>query len=287
MVYDINGSTISTAYGIGGNTLGEIYDRNGTPILNGTSLKVATYNVGQYYIGNAYPIPTEYKTEYSALQTEIFNNIVPDICLMQEATTLFCDDGTLADTFLSEWFTIFASTRGSIGFQAHKVASNGIPIEEYSEVAFTDAYGNYPGFETFSITVDDKEIFMVNTHLSTELTYQDSECADILNAISDKEYFIVCGDFNTDITSTSSTDYVHCIKPFIDLGASDANCGNFGIMQTYYATSSPTGTRYPTDHIIVSDNIYIKNAYIDTTKLTDNLSDKIDHVPLVAELIIA
>lgn len=289
MIYDINGSEIPSVYGISGNALATAYDKNGTPIpiISGDELKISTYNVGQYYIGNAYPIPTEYKEQYSALQTEIFNNISPDICLMQEATSLFCQDGTLADTFLSKWFSIFATTRGSIGFQAHKVASNGLPIEEYSEIPFTNAYGNYLGFETFYITVGGKDIFMVNAHLSTEQSYQDSEILDILNAVSDKEYFIVCGDFNTDITSTSSIDYVHCIKPFIDMGASDANCGNFGIMQTYYATSSPTGTRYPTDHIIVSENIYIKNAYIDTTKLTDNLSDKIDHVPLVAELIIA
>ena len=35
-----------------------------------------------------------------------------------------------------------------------------------------------------------------------------------------------------------------------------------------------------------SSNITIKDMYADTTKLTDGITDKIDHLPLIAELII-
>lgn len=289
-IYNVDGNAISLCYNKNGNALQNAYDVNGNVIWasSASSLKVATYNVGQYYIGNSHPIPTEYKTEYTNLQTTIFNNIQPDICLMQEATNLFCADGTLANTFLSTWFDTFQTTRGDIGYQAHKVATGGITIEDYTEVAFTHAVGNYPGYETFYITVDGKRIFMVNTHMTTSQSYQEAQCTEILNAVAGKEYFIICGDFNTVISALNDEDYIKCIKPFIDLGYKDANCGRFGIFPTYYDTSDPNADYKPaTDHIIVSPNITISDAWVNTTKLTDGLNDKIDHVPLVAELLIA
>lgn len=41
-----------------------------------------------------------------------------------------------------------------------------------------------------------------------------------------------------------------------------------------------------TDHIFTSPNILIDEAYMDTTKRTDLIDEKVDHMPLVAHLII-
>lgn len=288
-VYNKNGNALLSVYGKNGSALTHAYDKDGDLVYTsgGVAVRVMNYNVGQYYIGNGSPIPTASKSIYSALQTTIFNNQHPDICVMQEATDQFCADGTLADTFLSSWFDTFETTRGSIGYQAHKIATDGYEISNYTAVPFTNAVGNYPGYETCTITIGNKEVFFVNTHMSTTQSYQEAQCAEILAAVANKERFVVCGDFNTVIESLSDTDYITCIKPFIDEGYADANCGSFGIFPTYYATADPNADYKPaTDHIIVSSNIVIANAYVDTTKLTDGIDEKIDHVPLIADLII-
>jgi hypothetical protein len=286
-IYDKNGNILSVCYDKNGNPLNVAYDKDGNVVFTSDTFRVCTYNTGQFYIGNGSPIPTESKSIYTDLQTRIFSDITPDICIMQETTTKFCQDGTLADTFLATWFDNFQTTRGGSGYQAHKVATNGITIEDYTEIPFINAVGNYPGYETFYITVKGKRIFCVNTHMSTNQTYQEAQCTEILNAVEGKEYFIVCGDFNTVIASKTDTDYVNCIKPFIDKGYKDANCGSFGIFPTYYGTADPNASYRPaTDHIIVSANIDIVNAFVNTLKLTDDINEKIDHMPLVADLII-
>lgn len=287
-IYDVNGNSIALAYGLDNTLLGIIYDVNGDIVFSPNTIKVMEYNVGQYHIGSGSLMPASEKETYADLQTTIFNNHNPDICLMQEATTNFCADGTIADDFLSTWFDTFRTSRGSIPYQGHKVATNGYSIVDYTDVPFINAVGNYPAYETFYITLNGKSVFFVNTHMSTNQTYQVAQCMEVLDAVSDKEYFVICGDFNTVITSAlNEEDYTDCIKPFLDAGYADANCGKFGVFPNYYATSDPNASYKPaTDHIIVSSNIKIVNAYVDTTKLTDDIDDKIDHVPLIAELVV-
>ena len=69
---------------------------------------------------------------------------------------------------------------------------------------------------------------------------------------------------------------------FLDAGYHVGNC-DFAWIETYFSTSSPTGGKF-TDTIITSADITIRNLYAYTEKLTDNLGDKIDHIPLIAEL---
>lgn len=287
-IYNSNGDEINVCFDTNGNNVSVVYDSVGNQILEtGSILKVATYNVGQWYVGNSNPIPSSSKNTYSALQTEIFDAIKPDLCLMQEATHLFCEDGTLALDFLASWFDEFHITNGDIGYKAHMIASNNIDIENYTEHQFEHGVGNYISYETSYITFNEKSIFVVNTHISTNQTYQELQCAEILQAVSDKERFIICGDFNTAIFSKSDIDWTNCIKPFADMGYHLANCGAFGIMPTYWATSNPNppdGYTPATDFIITSANITILDAFTDTTKLSDGLNDKIDHIPLVAVL---
>lgn len=291
-VYNGAGSPILSVYNSSGNIIQTAYNSNGDIVYSGGSenfLRICTYNVGQWYIGNSYPIPTDFKTTYADLQTTIFNHIQPDVCFMQEATTLFCEDGALAETFLSTWLDNVEITRGSIGYQAHMLATNGIEIEDYQALPFINAVGNYPGYETAYITVNGKRIFLVNTHISTNQEYQELQCAEMLELISDKESFILCGDFNTVIYSDKTQeDWTNCIKPFADAGYNLANGGKFGVFPTYWRTSDPNpsdGYTPATDMIITSSDIEIVNVYTDSTKLFDTVTkDKIDHIPLVAEV---
>lgn len=287
MIYDKNGNEIADVYDKTGRLLLEAFDKDGNNVLNDSNvITVANYNVGQYYIGNGYTIPTANKTEYTNLQTTIFNNIKPDICCMQEATNVFCQDGTLADTFLSRWFRNIETTSGGINYQAHKIATKNRSISGYESIDFVNGRTNYLTYEKCYVMVNGKNVCIMNTHLSTG-TYNRAQAQELLSAVENEKYFILCGDFNTVISSLSDSDYINTIKPFIDAGYADANCGAFGIFPTYYADADPDAEYKPaTDHIIVSDNITINNAYVDTTKLTDGIDAKIDHIPLIAELVI-
>ena len=287
MIYNINGIMINTVYGKTGDALADAYSIDGIPLINHDVLRVLNYNVGQYYTGAGYPIPTADKSAYSALQTGMFNAIDADVCVMQESPDAFCADGTLADTFLGTWFSYIQTTRGTINYQAHKIATKNTPIANYQSVDFVNAVGNYPGYEKGYITVGGKTICLVNTHLSTTQSFQKAQAREILDAVANEEYFIVCGDFNTVIHALTDTDYTEIIKPFVDAGYNTANCGDFGIFPTYYRTSNPDDDYHPaTDQIITSANITIVGVYSDKTKLTDGLNDKIDHLPFYADLII-
>lgn len=291
MIYNINGDSLSSAYNVSGTGISKAYNSSGTKVFdNGSTsstIRIANYNVGQWYIGNGYTIPTTYKTDYTNLQTTIFNNIDVDICCMQEATDTFCQDGTLASAFLPTWFDDVNTTTGDVNYQAHKIATNGIGMTDYESINFTNGVSNYLTYEKCYVTLNSKTVCIFNTHLSTNQTYQVAQSGELLTAVAEEEYFILCGDFNTVIEDKTEADYTYCIKPFLDAGYSDANCGDFGIFPTYYADSDPNADYKPaTDHIIVSSNITITNAWVETTKLTDDLEHKIDHVPLVAELTI-
>lgn len=287
-LYDKDGNQLATCYDSSGSAITTAYDPNGNVVwIADRQIVVCNYNVGQWYIGSSERIPVDKKTEYTALQTAIFNNIRPDICLMQEATSTFCQDGTLAEDFLSQWFEYIEITRGNSGFQAHIMATKDIPIEDYTVVPFVNASGNYPGYETAYVTVNGKRIFLLNTHITTTQSTQEAQVAEVLAAVSQKEYFIIAGDFNTVIHDKTETDYINCIKPFVDAGYHTANCGAFGVLPTYRRTAEADpqdGYEPATDHIITSANIDIIDAYVETTKLTDNIAEKIDHIPLVAVL---
>lgn len=287
MIYSKNGISLSDVYEKNGSSLSQAFDVNGTRVYGGgasNTLRVVNYNVGQWYIGNGYAIPTANKSEYTALQTTIFNQLDADICCMQEATDAFCQDGTLANPFLGAWFDDIDTTNGDVNYKAHKIATKGYSMSGYESIDFVNGRTNYMTYEKCYVNVGGKNVCILNTHLSTG-TYHNAQAAELLETVSNEEYFILCGDFNTVIESLSDSDYVNCIKPFIDAGYSDANCGAFGIFPTYYATSDPNADYKPaTDHIIVSSNISIKNAFVNTVKLTDGIEAKIDHVPLVAVL---
>lgn len=285
-IYDVDGNALSSCYDVDGNALSKTYDVDGDVIWTAgpSPLKIATYNVGDWGWGSG-TISPEYKEDYLNLQNTIFTNINVDICGMQEYSNNFCTDGTKASVIVDNYFDYINDS----GYW--RIGSN-IPFDsfetlDYVTISMAGGSGDYAKYNKAYITIDGKSICIINCHFSTSQATQEAQAAEILSVALQEEYCIVCGDFNTVISALTDTDYINMIKPFIDEGFTDANCGAFGIFSTYYATSDPNADYKPaTDHIIVSPNITIANAYVDTTKLTDGLDQKIDHIPLVAELLI-
>lgn len=289
-IYSLNGNQLYTAYDISGDGLYDAYDINGDLVFatTPTILKVMTYNVGQWYIGDSTLVPANKKAEYYNLQTNIFEAHHPDVLFIQEYRDPWCRDGSPASDLLGAFFNDQEVTNNS-GYIGHSICTKDLPIVNYTSHNFPSNSGSYPTYETATITVDERTINIINTHHDYRTSYQPSEISTILSAIHNMDYFILCGDFNTniyyptDFNDTSTSQYIANIKPFVDAGYHVGNCGTAWLKTYYGDTESTYAAR---DNIITSSNIYINSIYVDESKLNDNIGDKIDHIPLIAELII-
>lgn len=286
-IYDKDGNAVLASYDKDGTLLLQAYDINGNLIpLQYTELKVMTYNVGQWYIGTTSRVPVAKKSEYYAIQNEAFSANRPNVAMLQEALSTWCDDGSPSSELLDPYFDYIEGSRNTTNYQGHYICTDNYPMSNYTVHNFTGgSFGDCPAFETADIMVGGKTIYLLNTHHNLNDANAIKQTEQVLEAVSDKEYFIICGDLNTGVEQVGDYEYNTFLKPFVDAGYRLSNCG-FAWFYTYYATASPVGERYRTDNIITSSNILIKNVYVDTTKLTDNTGDKIDHIPLIAELLI-
>lgn len=285
-IYDKSGTLLEAAFSKNGESLEIAYDVSGNVVFEGgerVSLKIMTYNVGQWYIGSGVAVPTEEKTEYYNLQNGILSRNRPDVLFMQEYLNTWCQDGSLASGLINPYFDNQEVTNPQ-GYIGHSVCTNGIALSGYTSHNFTTNKGNYPTFESAQITVGGKAITIVNTHNDYELSYQQQEVTDLLAFLATLDSFILCGDFNIDLSveETTGDQYLNSVKRFLDTGYNVGNCVVDWI-STYYGTSSPTGGKF-TDQIVTSADIRIDSIYADTAKLTDGINDKIDHLPLIAEI---
>ena len=298
-IYDKNGNFLSSAYDKNGNSLSLAYDKNGNVIWSAVPahLRVANYNVGDWYIGAHNYVPETKKEQYENLQRTIFQNMNADVCCMQEAPPKFCQDGTLASTFLDDFFPYIevctSSTSSSIPYRTN---ASKYPIENFQMIQFpTGGTGTTVTYEKFYITVEGRRICIVESHLSLTKSYAITEAHELIDAVDGEQYYIIMGDFNTGLHSdedyTQDEDYLTIVKPFLDAGMNSANVSTFGAFETYGSVSYEAflrgeGYMSATDHIFTSPNITIADVWVERTKLTDSIADKIDHIPIVADLVI-
>lgn len=286
-IYNINGAFTPVVYDVTRLAVSTAYDLDGTVVYTKSMpLKIMTYNVGQWYTGTVNRVPIAKKDEYYNLQYNTFANNDVDVLFMQEYLNSWCEDDSSAQTDFIEPFFNDQKVTNPSGYIGHSVCVKNGTIADYISHEFTTHKAYYSTYETAKINVGGREINIINTHNDYVLSYQQPQIADLLSAIANMDYFILCGDFNIDLATedTTSEQYQTNIQPFIDAGYNVGNCVIEWI-PTYFGTSSPTGGKF-TDQIVTSTNISIESIYAYTAKLTDGISDKIDHLPLIAELII-
>lgn len=282
MIYSLNGTPLSSAYNLNGNST-NAYNLAGEKIFpDSIELKVMTYNVGGWYIGSGRNVPAAQKAEYLALQTGMIQAADPDVLCIQEYLANFSDDGTSALSMLQELFPyVHAKVSGT--YFGRAICSK-YPITNYVERTYAQESNRY--FDSCTITVNGNAITFINTHLGLTQANRDAEIAQLIQYLNTLNTFICCGDFNTAITdanlTTTSPEYISNVKPFVDAGFRTANFGQFGFMLT--CVDRLDGTHYYLDNEYTSSNITILDAYVDETKLTDLIDDPIDHMPLIATL---
>lgn len=286
-IYDGTGTQLNACYDGEGNALQYAYDGEGNLIFTSreTDLKVMTYNIGQWYIGDGSNVPTAKYSDYYALQRGMLASDDADIVGFQEYYDPF-SSGHTVESVIGEYFTNHVNNAVS-GYSAKAIYSNGYALSNYEEVPFVNGAGR--NYIKASIVVNGKTVWIINAHLDTSNneSAKVAQAQELFDAVENLEYFIILADFNTVCKSTSDEEYTTIMKQFIDAGYHSANCSaQHGFIDTWTDGTTSSGTWYPCDQIITSANIDMLSVYTDRTKVTDNLGDVIDHIPLIAELAI-
>lgn len=285
-IYDLTGSPLSDAYNVSGDALSLAYDKSGDIIYTaGDRLKVMTYNVGGWYIGSGRNVPAAEKDAYYALQTGMIEAAAPDILFINEYLEEFSDDGTSALTMLQSLFPYVE--RVTNGTYFGRAICSTYPISNYSSHTFSVGSPYY--YDSAEVVIDGTPVTLVVIHLIVNPeTTRYTQAQELLAYLQTLDTFICAGDFNTGISTntatTSSTEYEKFVKIFVDAGFHTANFGSSGFMVTCNDGVNGTGTDWYIDNIITSADIDVVSAYVDTTKLTDGISGKTDHMPLIALL---
>ena len=280
MIYDIDGNELPIVYDIDGNELSVAYDIDGSEIWTQTQEEpdfvFMTYNTGGWYTGVGYVPPADDEAKYIALQTSIMDSAQADIACFNEYRYTMGESGASASTFLGQYFTHLHAENGSSSYNGRAIASN-YPQSDYTVNTLT---GETRYYDSCTVTVDNVPITVIVTHLHpTSVQTRQTEFAELMDLLETLDSFILCGDLNTEFSmDKNGADYQGIIKPLLDAGYKCANCGNFGFKKTYFGSSKELCL----DHIVVSPNLKIVSVRTENTKLTDDIDDTVDHIPLIA-----
>lgn len=280
MLCDLNGNVIGSVFDLSGRQLTAAYDFYGNPIYSGSvTLKIMTYNVGQWYYGSGTNVPADKDADYYALQNGMIQQINPDILCIQEYWKQFSKLPRTAISMLQQYFPFIHEQGGNNGYFGRCICSK-YPITDYTVRSYSNDSNRY--YDSCTVTANGIPITITNTH--TDVNSQDKrdgEITELISYLQTQSRFIACGDYNTTISSDDKTTqaWIKNIKPYIDAGFSLANCNE----EFYYTCSDyPDGNWYGClDNVIVPSNAEILSAYVDETKRTDNLPERIDHMPFV------
>lgn len=281
-IYDVIGNSVHIPYDIDGNALQQAYDIEQNPLLpTEESLVVMTYNV-QWF--------TDFNGQ-RAMQQTIINSNDADIIGIQELT----QNGTISavgQAVLSDYsYKQLSNHKNYLGLVSK------IQLSDYSTADFTNQdpydasqFSETRAYQKCTISFGGKNIAWFNTHLC----FHDASIKALqmmeIKAMADlEEYCIITGDLNSYCLSTADADYTDMYKPFVDAGYNLANCVGNVFTKTW--TDSKTATSlsqmtYPHDNIITSANIDIYSIKFDTTKFSYLNGQSIDHIPVVARLVV-
>ena len=288
-IYSKNGQSINSAYLKNGQTINAAFSVSGNSVFpdGNITLKVMTYNVGQWYIGGGDNVPADKDSSYYALQNGMIEQNNPDVLVIQEYWKIFSKTGRTALSMLQQHFPYIHEQGGNSGYYGRCICSK-YPISNYTVRTYTDNNQRY--YDSCTISVKGTPITIVNTHLDLTQAKRNTEIQELIAYLQTQTRFIACGDYNTGITQTSasdeSTDYSNNVKPFIDELFNTANFGSFGFFVTCNDGIDGEGTNWYLDNAYTSSNIAINNVQVDTTKLNDLINEKVDHMPLIAQLTI-
>lgn len=246
---------------------------------NGTTLKVMTYNL-QWFAGINGQLE---------MQKKIIDRHKPDIIGLQELTK----DGKICSAgraMLAGYPYLYLSKHKNYIGIASKYALTNVKAKDFRHQDRQDKakYGETRAYIRSRLKMYGKTITIINTHLCLTQEVKFKQMREIFRIAQRHRYCIILGDFNCFMSQPGDAEYNGLYKQFADAGYRLADCGE-KITKTW---TDKAKARYlsqftwPCDNIIVSGSIELKKAEFDKTKLSYENGDMIDHIPVVATLLI-
>lgn len=243
----------------------EVKESIPTVISESSYLKFATWNTGLFNDG-VNKVPTADAPAQMVKFRKTIGEMNADIINTNEWLQYF-DAG---NTYLSATvigFKYLYSTATSWTASFSKIEPSNITL-----VPFTSS-GSGRGYRWFNVTVGDKVLTIINTHLDTDVNpslHRASQIQELIAFMTGKEYVILSGDFN--VYNDSEYD------AFRNAGFNLCNGGDFGWFDTWPVNieGSAWGTTH-LDNIITSSDIVPQ--YVEAIE-----SPISDHAPILASL---
>lgn len=287
-IYNNSGGLLSTSYSVNGQSLLTAYDVQGEIAFpDEIRLKVMTYNVQWFTKINS----------QSAMQNIIINGNDPDIIGLQEVS----QNGVMPSVgtnVLSNYPYKRLSNHKNYNAFASKIPLENVVIADFvnQDPNEMTQYNETRAYMIADISVSEKTIKWINTHLcvlSADVRHQQfGELLDMADAFIASGYSVVMtGDFNSNSAlSTSDADYQEMYKLCVDKGYHLANCTEeSGFTKTHSSlttASSLEDLQKALDNIIVSPDVVIETVKFDTTKFAYLDGNPIDHIAVIAEILL-
>lgn len=295
MIYNLNGENINLPRNMSSELISRAYDVKGNVVFDSGSgpivpepdpleLVVMSYNP-QWFSGI---------NSQLAMLNEIFGTYNADIIGFQEYYKSSNMPSVAKNALANYPYKYKASLATNPNGIASKTEATSIQNIQYSYA--DDETWQY---QKAKFTFEEKTITFYNTHLTWRKNDASAEgrrlqTIQLLADAQAEENVIITGDFNSYAKTIEDEDYINIFKPFIDAGYNMVNAslksGFYGtyLGLTYLPSSAKSITEIgtPCDNIIVSGNIDLANIWYDETKLKYLNGKTIDHIPVVAKLII-
>lgn len=285
-IYQADGTELRTGYSKKGKTISAAYDLEGTLIFP-DALRVMEYNVGGWYIGSGTNVPASADAAWYDLQTGIISRQDADILCICEYWSQFSQAGRTAQSVLLPYYRYIHEESGTAQYYGRAICSR-YPIISYTTHVYTgDTSGRY--YDEAVINYKNEPVHIFVTHLHPSDIPKRIEQAEELHTYVQTltEPFIICGDFNSPLHDPFSSQNESIYRPFLDDGDSLANAGAFGILDTACNGADWESGKFAIDQIICSPEFTIQSVWTDEEKTTDATvlaTNKIDHIPIIAEI---
>jgi len=251
-----------------------MYSSKHTPV----KMRFATFNTGDFSVGSSAEPGSE---EAVKVIRAAMASVNADLWALQEDTER-CGE---SDPYTAVYSTYrFYERRGHLkyNFKAflsdHEIRS--VEQKEYKG----DLFFRHPWFLTGDITLNDKNISLVNLHFDwSDKHVRAEQIRQVLDYAAGRDFCVIMGDFNPEDYEndgqkiSSNLLFREEFARFTDAGFTLANGGAFGFFDTILDTDvSPC----PFDNIMVSEGITIEKA----GRTADPLMN--DHAIVWADLLI-
>lgn len=269
MVYDVHGNVLRSVYDKSGVSLNQAYNLSGQKLLDESKLfNFMTFNVQNWSGQNS----------NQAAISAMFDLHKPLIVGLQECRS----NGAYVPSK-------FPYAYGSTGITNPTRVFSTLAISDLTTTLYTTQGSETRGYQKFSIPIDGKTVTILNTHI--EVLQQPNphyaQLTEFLDILEGEETFIALGDFNLELHDKSSREYTDFVKPLIDAGYNLSNWSDdTGFVDTWFNKSSIAESDYkcPCDNIITSSDIEILEIVYDTSKIPEESTYPIDHIPVISTL---